>query len=83
MNNICKNQLITKLLLNNSYYQSSVYFKVGYKSFKFNGPATICDSGNKKWFGSRKLHNSDGPVFIFKNGEKEWFVNGKFIKKVI
>ena len=42
-----------------------------------DGPAVVCNDGQKEWFIDGKWHREDGPAIIYAGGYKAWYKQGK------
>lgn len=42
-----------------------------------DGPAMICNNGDKIWYWMGKKHRDNAPAVIMNNGNKFWYQNGK------
>ena len=53
------------------------HFDADGKLHSENGPAVICDNGDKFWYIHGELHRKDGPAIVYADGGKEWYIIGQ------
>ena len=56
-----------------------IYYYLGNKLHRLNGPAIDYEYGDKFYYINDKLHRLDGPAAIYNNGYEEWYYEGKRI----
>lgn len=79
MNDVCRDQLITALKLFDGL--SIIFFDVGDKHYKLNGPSVIYSNGNKEWLIDNDIyHRGDGLAIVCCTCYRGWWVNNKLIK---
>jgi len=57
--------------------QVGIYYYLGDKLHRIDGPAVEYTSGTKFWYKEGRLHRTDGPAIEHANGDKFWFQDEK------
>ena len=59
----------------------NVYWELGGKYHREDGPAVEDSHGNKWWYLNDDLHREDGPAVVYINGTKLWWLHGKYLSE--